>query len=168
MFLNTEKHKEIIIRTVLFVLNIAVAVAIFVFSSQPAELSDSVSGGLVYKVLDIFTSLPADKLAVAVESFNGIARKLAHFSIYAVFAVCSSALLSRYNIKRKTKVLSAFTICFLYAVSDEIHQYFVPGRSCELRDVLIDTSGVIAGIVIYHFIKYIISKFIKNKGSVAK
>jgi VanZ family protein len=37
-------------------------------------------------------------------------------------------------------------IGFLYAVSDEIHQYFVPGRAMQARDVLIDTSGVLLGI----------------------
>ena len=35
----------------------------------------------------------------------------------------------------------------LYAVTDEVHQYFVPGRSCELRDVLVDTSGALTGIL---------------------
>lgn len=37
-------------------------------------------------------------------------------------------------------------IGFLYAVSDEIHQYFVPGRAMQARDVLIDTAGVLLGI----------------------
>ena len=35
----------------------------------------------------------------------------------------------------------------VYAVSDEIHQYFVPGRACMLRDMLLDTCGSLAGIV---------------------
>ena len=33
----------------------------------------------------------------------------------------------------------------LYAVTDEIHQTFVPGRSCELRDMGIDSCGVLTG-----------------------
>lgn len=36
----------------------------------------------------------------------------------------------------------------LYAVTDEIHQIFVEGRSCELRDLLIDAAGVLLGVVI--------------------
>ena len=35
------------------------------------------------------------------------------------------------------------TLSFLYAVSDEFHQSFVPGRSASIRDVLIDTIGII-------------------------
>jgi hypothetical protein len=41
-----------------------------------------------------------------------------------------------------------FLIGVLYAVSDEIHQTFVPGRAGQLRDVLIDSCGVLAGICI--------------------
>ena len=36
----------------------------------------------------------------------------------------------------------------LYAISDEIHQYFVPGRSAEIRDVLIDVLGANIGILL--------------------
>jgi VanZ family protein len=36
----------------------------------------------------------------------------------------------------------------LYAVSDEIHQLFVPGRAGQIRDVLIDACGVFVGIII--------------------
>ena len=35
----------------------------------------------------------------------------------------------------------------LYSISDEIHQIFVPGRSCELLDVFIDTCGSLIGII---------------------
>jgi len=41
-----------------------------------------------------------------------------------------------------------FAAGVLYAVTDEIHQSFVPGRSCELRDVLIDSVGVLTGVTI--------------------
>ena len=46
----------------------------------------------------------------------------------------------------------------LYALSDEVHQIYVPGRSCELRDVFIDTSGSIIGIIIYSLINFIYRK----------
>jgi VanZ family protein len=40
-------------------------------------------------------------------------------------------------------------ICVLYAISDETYQIFVPGRSAQLSDVLIDSVGAVAGIVMY-------------------
>jgi VanZ family protein len=43
---------------------------------------------------------------------------------------------------------SAAAFCTLYAVSDEIHQYFVPGRACRFGDICIDTAGSILAIVL--------------------
>lgn len=46
----------------------------------------------------------------------------------------------------------------MYATSDEIHQYFVPGRACMVEDVFIDTLGVILGILLIMLGKKIIKK----------
>ena len=35
-----------------------------------------------------------------------------------------------------------------YAIIDEIHQSFVPGRSCEIRDMCIDAVGVLVGMIL--------------------
>ena len=58
---------------------------------------------------------------------------------------------------RTTRVISIIAT-FIYALSDEIHQFFVPGRTCAFRDVLIDTIGGVTSILVL----YIFSK-IKNK-----
>ncbi len=58
----------------------------------------------------------------------------------------------------KTPACTALIIGFLYAVSDEIHQYFVPGRAMQTRDVLIDTAGVLLGICIVHGLNRIRNK----------
>jgi VanZ family protein len=39
--------------------------------------------------------------------------------------------------------LFGMIIAVSYGVSDEIHQYFVPGRYCSLYDVFSDTAGAI-------------------------
>ena len=46
-------------------------------------------------------------------------------------------------------------LTFLYAVGDELHQSFVPGRNCSIQDVLIDTIGV--------FVFYVINIFLFRK-----
>ena len=48
----------------------------------------------------------------------------------------------------------AWVVGTLYAASDEIHQLFVPGRSGQLRDVLLDSAGVAAGILLAWMITY--------------
>jgi len=55
-------------------------------------------------------------------------------------------------------VLLAFVICVLYAISDETHQIFVPGRSAQISDVLIDSVGAIVGILMYLVLGRIKSK----------
>ena len=57
----------------------------------------------------------------------------------------------RLPLKKVTRVV--FTIAFLYAVSDEIHQSFVPTRHGTVTDVAIDTFGIL--LVIYFFHKRI-------------
>lgn len=48
----------------------------------------------------------------------------------------------------------ALVLCALYAVSDEFHQRFVPGRFPEARDVLIDTLAALVGVsVLFALIK---------------
>ncbi len=50
------------------------------------------------------------------------------------------------------------TLGIIYATSDEIHQYFVPGRACMIEDVFIDTLGVMLGISLILLGKKIIKK----------
>ena len=46
--------------------------------------------------------------------------------------------------------LLSFTASTLYAISDEIHQYFVPGRFATLTDLIFDTLGIIVGLFCIH------------------
>ena len=64
------------------------------------------------------------------------------------------SLMSTYNnIKGKNKILISLIVGFLYASSDEFHQYFIPGRGAMVTDVLIDTLGVSFGIALVLTIK---------------
>ena len=44
--------------------------------------------------------------------------------------------------------LISFGISVLYAASDELHQYFVPGRHASVLDVLLDSVGVLCGVLV--------------------
>ena len=52
-------------------------------------------------------------------------------------------------------MLLVMLICFLYSLTDEYHQYFVPGRTSLFTDCLIDTTGSIIACVIYSVVKKI-------------
>ena len=55
---------------------------------------------------------------------------------------------STYKLENIKKVMISLIIGIVYATSDEIHQSFVPGRSPQFTDVMIDTMGVTLGILL--------------------
>ena len=72
--------------------------------------------------------------------FDSLIKYGAHFFEYAVLALLwYRAIYSRFP---DPKILPlAFIIVFLYALSDEFHQSFVPGRSATWQDVAVDVLG---------------------------
>lgn len=124
---------------------------IFCFSAQPATESQAMSDGFINKLLNIFISdfekFDLSEKTAVVESLSFYIRKIAHAMIYFVLSCLIRLYFHYVDCKVWQKNLFTVLLCFLYAVFDEIHQYFVPGRSCELRDVLIDSAGAIVGIL---------------------
>lgn len=51
------------------------------------------------------------------------------------------------GVENKKCILLILCICILYAISDEIHQMFVPGRGAQGRDIVIDSVGSVVGII---------------------
>lgn len=126
-------------------------IIIFLFSNQPAKESGKLSNSFLEKTITIFyKDINTEKKEQLIKKYGLITRKLAHFTIYLVLGVLMLSTISEYNIK--TKILVSITLCFLYALSDEIHQLFIIGRSGEFKDVLIDTAGSFIGINIYNII----------------
>lgn len=121
---------------------------IFSMSSQNSEVSSNTSGEAIRVVLSIipkFNEQPEEVKVNVVEKLQFITRKSAHFIAYMIFGIISMLLLLQYG-KINKKPLLAFLICVAFAISDEVHQLFVPGRSGQLKDVMIDSSGSLVGI----------------------
>jgi VanZ family protein len=69
-------------------------------------------------------------------------RKCGHVSEYFIFSLLLlRAIRNGRPGWRITWALAAILIVFAYACTDEIHQYFVPGRGSEFSDVLLDTAA---------------------------
>ncbi|MDE6833367.1 MAG: VanZ family protein [Ruminococcus sp.] len=135
-------------RKIFIILALAVMVLIFRFSMQNSSESSGISSKVTDFILNKFVrDLSADKKKNFLEDAEYIIRKLAHFSIYTVLGFCISSAVGRRRILSVGSMITVF-IGFIYACSDELHQYFVSGRSCRFTDVIIDTSGVITGIII--------------------
>lgn len=78
-------------------------------------------------------------------------RKLAHLTIFCILQMIIFWTM-KLN-KCSTLKASIFSILgvILYATFDEIHQYFTPGRSAQVKDVFIDTIGGTAGLCVSYF-----------------
>lgn len=143
--------KRLKIRQIVFaVLALLCMAVIFCFSADNSEESNEKSNFFVEQLLEWIPSGVRENLSY-------IVRKTAHFTIYAVLGFLVSGI---FIIPRK--IFYTLSVCFLYACTDEIHQYFVPGRACRFQDVIIDTSGALFGALIFALIFRIFSG---NKGS---
>ena len=128
-------------------------VFIFVQSAMPGKVSGAESNIIVQFIAGI-TGWNEHILSV-------IVRKAAHFTEFLLLGICLS--INMYDLAANHAVpkplLKAWIIGTIYAVTDELHQSFVPGRACSFKDVAIDSAGVACGVLIFFALK----KSRKNK-----
>ena len=147
---------------------IAVMVMIYCFSAQTGAESGAMSGRITMWILNLvvpgFGDFSPEKQEAIRSTVSFVVRKLAHFSEYALLGF--SLMLHIAQIEKKIAVrlpwLWSWVVGTLYAASDEFHQGFVAGRGPSLRDVMIDSSGVIAGTLL---LLWIIRRRTKKKAS---
>ncbi|WMJ85888.1 VanZ family protein [Anaerocolumna sp. MB42-C2] len=138
---------------------------IFQFSTANGEQSSGLSLGLTQKIIDTVTSVanidltPGEKLSM-IEAIHGPVRKLGHLTEYALFAITVAFPLYTFHQKRRWNLLFwCEGICILYACSDEFHQLFVPERSGQITDVLIDSIGITFGLLIFFLFLKIYNRY---------
>ena len=135
---------------------------IFSMSAQNSDVSSNTSGDTIRVVLSLvpeFEDQSKEFQEQVIEDLQFIARKSAHFIAYMILGILSILLLLQFSSINKMPQI-ALIFCIAYAISDEIHQFFVPGRACQLRDVLIDSTGSLTGIIL---VLLFIKLFNKNK-----
>lgn len=154
--------KNYIKRIIYLILVILWMLTVFFFSEQNGDESSKVSNETT-KVIIQFSNKSSDSL---VEKVNPYIRKLAHYSLYTVGGILIYLFFKTFKIYQGKQVLYSFVFGILYACSDEIHQIFVPHRSAMIRDVIIDSLGVLTGIIILMIINRFKNKYFysnKNK-----
>lgn len=158
MLRMNKRYKQYIIQLVpLFIW----CLIIFMMSHQVADTSSemSLTVGLFIGRLIVpdFDALSLSARVLYAEGIEFYVRKMAHMTEYAILsflvsrAICNLKLWSgQCKCKCKCKwYISAFVCSVLYAMSDEIHQLFIAGRTGKVTDVLIDSIGIIIGIGMY-------------------
>lgn len=163
-FSNKRKRVRFIIFSLLAVL---VMLGIFLFSSQSADESSATSGKVINLVFKIFYSGYEDiapiEQAELVSSYQGLIRAAAHGTIYLVLGfLLQGAVLQLEWKKPFPKAFCTLFVVVLYAISDEIHQYFVPGRAFQLIDLGVDTLGAAVGILLFLTLLWVYKRIAKR------
>lgn len=153
------KIKRIIYAVLIFL----TCIIIFNFSSQNSEKSSETSGVIVDRVVNTISTVNKKaKKENLKEKVTFLVRKSAHFSIYTLLGIWLMCFANTYEISLRKKFLICILIGTSYAISDEIHQFYIGGRSCEIRDICIDSCGVLFGNAITMAVKKINTKIKKQ------
>ena len=140
---------------------------IFYMSNDSGEDSGNKSGDIINFIVskyDQITNASIEKINYHnsiefKEKANYIFRKVCHFSEYFVLSIL---LINWFISLSKYTMLSSsiwtIIISIVYALLDEYHQTFISGRSGNIIDSMIDTSGAITGTILVIIIYYIINK----------
>jgi VanZ family protein len=137
-------------------------VVIFCLSAQVAEQSNQLSGGVTDIVVKTVEKVKPEA-EINAKVLNYIIRKNAHFFCYLVLGLLAMNAFRRSGFPMNKSALLSFFLCALYAVSDEIHQLYVPGRGAKASDVFIDCAGAAAGLVIYRILAFVFGSIISRR-----
>lgn len=156
--------KQTILRIISIIFVLAWMVTVFMLSHQIAEDSSKTSSNFITVIIKLFNKdIEQEQLVRIILKVETIVRKLAHFVLYTLGGMLITIMFINFKeYITKTKIAS-FLLGATYAITDEIHQLFIPGRSGEIRDVLIDSTGVLLGVFIIYLLMRIKGMFRSGK-----
>ena len=168
-------NKTSLKRVIVGIFVISWMTVVFIFSSQDGAKSNNTSGSVIYFVDTKINSNSTNNKTEQNTSNNKntsnntskdetdknttqkykysaelqkVVRKNAHCFLYTIGGVVISVFFYAFTLNKKEVITNSLLTGVLYALSDEMHQYFVPGRTSSVFDVGIDTAGVIIGILL--------------------
>lgn len=137
-------------RILFWVLSLLWMGTIFLLSAQTGEVSQSLSEETAryafFFLIPGFSGMDQQQQQLLVQSVQFVIRKAAHMGMFAVLGMLLFDALKTPQRPIKGAALRAAIIGSAWAAIDELHQLTVPGRSGQLRDVLIDAVGVAMGV----------------------
>ena len=141
---------------------------IFSFSNQQGEGSGNTSRKVcevIISIVDISDQYTEMEKEQIIKILEPVIRKEAHYTIYLIGGILIANSVYQFYNKEQKMILISTIIGVLYAISDEVHQLAVAGRSGRIIDVIIDSLGIMTGIMLFLVIKYSI-KGIKEKSKI--
>ncbi len=135
-----------------WILVVACMVAIFCLSAQTAEDSADLSGSFIRAIFQL----------IGIELQQEGIRTVAHcLEFMGLSFLMFNAIFATWE--KKITPLLAFVGTVLYAITDEIHQIFVPGRAFQISDILVDSTGALIGVIATFIILKVILYIVKRR-----
>ena len=167
-----KRSKTYIILTVIFcVLAVAINANIIIHSCLNASQSTEASSGVIETTENVINTIsPGTITPENHDSFAAFIRKaFGHFGLFVIsglFTPVATYLLLNMSISSRhyTNVAIGLSIGLLIAIATETIQLFVPGRSGEFTDIIIDFSGYLLGALIVGLVLFLV---IRNRNKKA-
>lgn len=133
---------------------------IYTLSGQDGAASAGLSLKVSIKVVELASRifdhpLSPEEVMQYADLIHFLIRKCAHMILYFMLAVSVSFPLYVYGLRGIPLMLVAGAFCVAFACGDEYHQSMVAGRGPSKKDVLIDSFGILAGIILVRIVGFI-------------
>lgn len=140
--------KRILAYICIFTLTLGWMALIYGFSAQNAAESGGLSALIAEPVTQAIMKLrdlPEAEYDALYMQVDSIIRVMAHFTEYAILGILMTVLCRMLHWRG---LWIPWVICTVFAATDEWHQSYSPGRAAEVKDVVIDSAGVVCGIIL--------------------
>lgn len=139
---------------------------IFGFSNQQGKESGNTSRKVcevIVNIVDISDKYTEVQKEEIIKILEPVIRKIAHYTIYLVGGILIANSAYQFFNKEKKIILISTIIGVLYAISDEVHQLTVAGRSGRAIDIIIDSLGIMTGVEVFLLLLQICKKLQMKK-----
>ena len=163
------KHLSKIKVLILGLLCVGWIVVIFYNSTRQGDVSQR-SSKKVVKVISAFMDIPQTTIESASTKFstaNLYVRKNAHFFQYLILSILMCAGLRQLKLYKSSGMFLVLFLLLFFSVSDEFIQGYIPGRTSNVFDIVIDFSGGVLGMILSRIILRILRNSknpLKTKG----
>ena len=146
----SKKNKSV----VWLIITVVWMTVIFCFSAQPADVSTDTSlhvgMAIGHMIVPGFSEMPKEEQIDYAEKIEFPVRKTAHATEYAILGCLLTNLCLSLSMRKA--YMWGWLMGSAYAATDEFHQLFVPGRSGQITDVMLDSVGCLAGCLLIYLI----------------
>lgn len=125
---------------------------IFYNGTRQGEISQRGSRE-VAKIVSMFINIPTSIVETPSIKFsvvNFYVRKNAHFFQYLILSILLCAAVRKIKLYRTSEIFLLLFLLLFFSVIDEFIQMYIPNRTSNILDILIDFSGGIIGMLIYN------------------